>query len=33
MGEVSNRCKDQWMRWTKKELEAILQLRLVTCRI
>ena len=29
MGEVSKRCKNQWMRWTKDGLEAILQLRLV----
>jgi len=29
MGEVSKRCKNQWMRWTKEGLEAILQLRLV----
>jgi hypothetical protein len=29
MGEVSKRCKHQWMRWTKEGLEAILQLRLV----
>jgi hypothetical protein len=29
MGEVSKRCKNQWMRWTKEGLEALLQLRLV----
>jgi len=29
MGEVSKRCKNQWMRWTKEGLEAILNLRLV----
>ena len=29
MGEVSKRCKNQWMRWTSEGLEAILQLRLV----
>mgnify|MGYP000347922660 FL=1 len=29
MGEVSKRCKNQWMRWTADGLEAILQLRLV----
>ena len=29
MGEVSKWCKNQWMRWTKEGLEAILQLRLV----
>jgi hypothetical protein len=29
MGEVSNRCKNQWMRWTTEGLEALLQLRLV----
>ncbi len=29
MGEVSKRCKNQWMRWTTGGLEAILQLRLV----
>ena len=29
MGEVSKRCKNQWMRWTAAELEAMLQLRLV----
>jgi len=29
MGEVSKRCKNQWMRWTAEGLEAILQLRLV----
>ena len=29
MGEVSKRCKNQWMRWTTEGLEAILQLRLV----
>jgi hypothetical protein len=29
MGEVSKRCKNQWMRWTADGLEALLQLRLV----
>jgi len=29
MGEVSKRCKNQWMRWTAEGLEAILKLRLV----
>ena len=29
MGEVSKRCKRQWMRWTATGLEAILNLRLV----
>ena len=29
MGEVSKRCKNQWMRWTAKGLESILNLRLV----
>jgi hypothetical protein len=29
IGEVSKRCKNQWMRWTTEGLEAILQLRLV----
>jgi hypothetical protein len=29
MGEVSKRCKSQWMRWTATGLEAILNLRLV----
>ena len=29
MGEVSKRCKNQWMRWTTEGLEARLQLRLV----
>jgi hypothetical protein len=29
MGEISKRCKHQWMRWTTEGLEAILQLRLV----
>jgi len=29
MGEVSKRCKNQWMRWTAEGLEAIIQLRLV----
>jgi hypothetical protein len=29
MGEVSKRCKNQWMRWTAAGLEAMLQLRLV----
>jgi hypothetical protein len=29
MGEISKRCKNQWMRWTTEGLEAILQLRLV----
>jgi len=29
MGEVANRCKNQWMRWTEAGLEALLQLRLV----
>ena len=29
MGEVSKRCKNQWMRWTTKGLEALLNLRLV----
>ncbi len=29
MGEVSKRCKNQWMRWTEEGLEALLQLRLV----
>jgi len=29
MGEVSKRCKNQWMRWTAAGLEALLQLRLV----
>ena len=28
MGEISKRCKHQWMRWTATELEALLQLRL-----
>ena len=28
MGEVSKRCKNQWMRWTETGLEAMLQLRL-----
>jgi len=29
MGEVSNRCKNQWRRWTADGLEALLNLRLV----
>jgi hypothetical protein len=29
MGEVSNRYKNRWMRWTAEGLEAMLQLRLV----
>ena len=29
MGEISKRCKHQWMRWTADGLEALLQLRLV----
>ncbi len=29
MGEVSKRCKNQWMRWTAEGLEALLQLRFV----
>jgi hypothetical protein len=29
MGEVSKRCKGQWMRWTATGLEVILNLRLV----
>src|SRR5699024_8224441 len=29
MGEVSKRCKNQWMRWSAAGLEAMLQLRLV----
>jgi len=29
MGEVSERCKNQWMRWTAEGLGALLQLRLV----
>ena len=29
MGEISKRCKNQWMRWTREGLEALLQLRLV----
>ena len=29
MGEVSKRCKNQWMHWSKAGLEAILDLRLV----
>jgi hypothetical protein len=29
MGEVSKRCKNQWMRLTAEGLEALLQLRLV----
>lgn len=29
MGEVSKRCKNQWMRWTAEGLEVFLQLRLV----
>jgi len=29
IGEVSKRCKNQWMRWTTEGLEALLQLRLV----
>jgi hypothetical protein len=29
MGEISKRCKNQWMRWTTEGLEALLQLRLV----
>jgi hypothetical protein len=29
MGEVSKRCKNQWMRWTTEGLEGLLQLRLV----
>jgi hypothetical protein len=29
IGEVSDRCKKQWMRWTTEGLEAILQLWLV----
>lgn len=29
MGEVSKRCKNQWMRWTTDGLAAVLQLRLV----
>ena len=29
MGEVSKRCKNQWMRWTAEGLEALLQLQLV----
>ena len=29
MGEVSKRCKNQWMRWTAEGLEAILQLQIV----
>ena len=29
MGDVSKRCKNQWMRWTEAGLEVILNLRLV----
>jgi hypothetical protein len=29
MGEISKRCKHQWMWWTAAGLEALLQLRLV----
>jgi len=29
MSEVSRRCKNQWMRWTKEGLEALQQFRLV----
>jgi len=29
MGEVSKRCKNQWMNWTAEVLETLLQLRLV----
>ena len=29
MGEASKRCKNQWMRWTREGLEAILNLRSV----
>jgi hypothetical protein len=31
MGEVSKRCKSQWMRWIAVGLEAIPNLRLVEC--
>jgi hypothetical protein len=30
MGEVSKRCKNQWMQWSAAGLEALLQLRLVS---
>jgi len=29
MGEVSKRCKNQWMRWTAEGLDVLPQLRLV----
>ncbi|GCF15398.1 hypothetical protein Harman_33330 [Haloarcula mannanilytica] len=29
MGEVSKRCKNQWMRWTAEGLKTIFQHRLV----
>src|SRR5699024_8963142 len=29
LGEVSMRCKNQWMRWSAARLEPLLQLRLV----
>ena len=29
IGEVSNRCKNQWMRWIAGRLEGLLQFRLV----
>ena len=29
IGEVSKRCKNQWMRWTAEGLETLLQLQLV----
>lgn len=29
MGEISKRCKNQWMRWTAEGLEALLQFQLV----
>ena len=29
MGEVSKRCKNQWMRWTREGLNVLLRLRIV----
>ncbi len=29
MGEISKRCKNQWMRWTESGLESLLWLNLV----
>ena len=31
MGEVSKRCKNQWMSWKPPGLEAMLTLRLIRC--